>query len=380
MIREAAGECGRAQSKAQTEISAWQHGLILLLTCSVTAAQRHARSIVRSAARRMDVFKPCRKVSFEMKTQIGIEGVTRQSTRRFSFRTLVLVGVWVVLISMYLMFVTVAAGIKANTSFIDTLIFGGAILCAGYDRSRIPHVVAVAIPLFGLFEWLRAPALSAAFLTLGLGGVIILAFHAVSGSQIAKQNFQITVVLPLFVLLANFVNGRIVHFTPHLLDAALLRADCGVSMAVYRWTLARPFRMATAYILYGSLPLAASSVLACTTGRARSQLLRALCFAALLAVPCYVLVPAVGPAHIGQPLAYRNCMPSLHVTWAALLWLNARPVWLRRAAFGFMLIIAFTTLATGEHYVLDLVAAVPFTWIVQRLSEPTARLRPEMCE
>ncbi len=307
-----------------------------------------------------------------MNAQVEAESVARQSSRRVSFRTLALAGVWAPLIAMYAMFVGVAATIRGNTSyicFLDSLTFSGAVLCAGYDRLRIGRVVLVATPLFVFFELLRVPALSAAFLTLGLGGVIVLAFYAVSGSQLARQNFQIAVGLPMFVLLANFVNGKVAYITPHILDAALLKTDGGMSLALYHWALASPSRLATVNILYGSLPLEAAIVLACTTGSGRSQLLRALCFAALLAVPCYVLVPAVGQAHVAQPLAFRNCMPSLHMTWATLLWLNSRQPWLRRGTFCFMFIIAFTTIATGEHYVLDLVAALPFAWMVQRLSE-----------
>ncbi len=373
---------GTQRLKVQTELSAWQRGLIFLLNCS-TAAARVSNAIFRTWFQALNGYSqtlPYCKVGIGMNTQIRFESATRQSTRRFSFRILALVGIWLILVSIYAMFVIAVATAKVSNAFIDAAIFSGAILCASLDRSRIAQVVAVSIPLFGLAEWLRVPALSAALLMLGCGGVIILAYYAASGNQVAEQNFQIAVLLPLFVVLTNTVNDKIAHLTPHLFDAALLRADCGISAAIRHWTLARPLRLAITNVLYGALPLAASGVIAYTTGRDRSQLLRALCFAALLAVPCYLLLPAVGPAYIGQPLAPRNCMPSLHVTWAALLWLNAQPVWLRRAAFCFMLITAFTTLATGEHYVLDLVAAVPFTWIVQQLSEATIRLHSAVRE
>lgn len=101
-----------------------------------------------------------------------------------------------------------------------------------------------------------------------------------------------------------------------------------------------------------------------------------MCFAAVLAVPCYLLVPAAGPAYAGQANALRNCMPSLHLTWAALLWIDARKAGLRRGLLIFMGMTAIATLATGEHYVLDLIAAVPFTWAVHRLSALAVRLAP----
>jgi len=67
------------------------------------------------------------------------------------------------------------------------------------------------------------------------------------------------------------------------------------------------------------------------------------------------LMPAVGPVHIGQPFAVRNCNASLHLTWAALLWLNARLFWLRWFLFGFMLVTALAT--------LEQVSTMYLTWL-----------------
>jgi hypothetical protein len=49
-----------------------------------------------------------------------------------------------------------------------------------------------------------------------------------------QQNLRIALALPLFVVLSAFVNDQITHFTPRLYDAALLRADFGVSAAIRR--------------------------------------------------------------------------------------------------------------------------------------------------
>ena len=63
-----------------------------------------------------------------------------------------------------------------------------------------------------------------------------------------------------------------------------------------------------------------------------------------------------------QPVP-RNAMPSMHVGWALLMWLNACLIgnrWLR-AAFALLLgLNVLATLALGYHYMIDLVVAVPF--------------------
>jgi len=63
----------------------------------------------------------------------------------------------------------------------------------------------------------------------------------------------------------------------------------------------------------------------------------------------------------------RNGVPSLHLTWALMIWLNTRglPRWARAAALALVLATAFDTLATGEHYLFDLVVALPFTLSMQ---------------
>lgn len=201
----------------------------------------------------------------------------------------------------------------------------------------------------------------------------MLTYHAARGSQPDLHNVRIAAAIPMFVILGAAVNSGIAHLTPHLYDSVLLRLDFGVSSTLYHWALEHPSRFILVDNIYCALPLEAAIVIAYTTRQARTHLLWAVCLAALLVIPCYFLMPAVGAAHIHQPFAPRNCMPSLHFTWAALLWLNTQPVWLRRCAFGFMLLTAFATLASGEHYVLDLAAAVPYTWMVQELSKPVVR-------
>ena len=70
------------------------------------------------------------------------------------------------------------------------------------------------------------------------------------------------------------------------------------------------------------------------------------------------------------PPSVRNGVPSMHFGWAFALWLAStwlRPFWIRA---GFAILLAlniFATLATGEHYLLDLIVAIPFVLAVYAL-------------
>jgi predicted membrane-bound spermidine synthase len=94
----------------------------------------------------------------------------------------------------------------------------------------------------------------------------------------------------------------------------------------------------------------------------------------------YHLLPAAGPRYLFGALfpnglppveavpatptivtpSPRNAMPSLHTGWAIILWAYARLFgsrWIERACIALTLA---ATLAKGEHYLIDLVVAMPF--------------------
>lgn len=112
---------------------------------------------------------------------------------------------------------------------------------------------------------------------------------------------------------------------------------------------------------------------------------------AFCAVPLYAIIPAIAPrfffglaafpAHMPAaaslaahfvlaPVATpRNTMPSMHFTWALLIWLALRdsPWWQRPLATGFIGLTILATLGFGEHYLVDLVSAFPFVLLVRAL-------------
>lgn len=63
----------------------------------------------------------------------------------------------------------------------------------------------------------------------------------------------------------------------------------------------------------------------------------------------------------------RNGVPSLHMAWALMIWLNTRslPRAARITAGALVISTAFDTLATGEHYLFDLIVTLPFTLCMQ---------------
>ena len=77
---------------------------------------------------------------------------------------------------------------------------------------------------------------------------------------------------------------------------------------------------------------------------------------------------------LSVPDTVRNCMPSLHTTWALLLWWHSRTLGRgARSVTAFCLI--FTMLAAlgyGENYLFDLVVAFPFALAVHAASTPSA--------
>jgi hypothetical protein len=108
---------------------------------------------------------------------------------------------------------------------------------------------------------------------------------------------------------------------------------------------------------------------------------RAVLLAGCLCFVFYGLFPAVGPGHFDWsrqvPMSSPdNCMPSMHLTWAFLIAINARSVRLRLWLWVYAALTAVATLALREHYLVDLIAAVPYTLAVQWAARRWERYLP----
>lgn len=105
---------------------------------------------------------------------------------------------------------------------------------------------------------------------------------------------------------------------------------------------------------------------------------RTILLSGLLAYPIYAVFPVAGPRYafpsfpFGAPahlapqvvhlLAVPNGVPSVHMTLAILILWFSRP-WALGRVFGvlFLLLTMAATLGSGEHYLLDLLVAVPYS-------------------
>ena len=155
------------------------------------------------------------------------------------------------------------------------------------------------------------------------------------------------------------------RLTPHTIDAFLSSIDFGIGLQAYDWTLAHPAWHQVLVWSYVEIGLV-GAIAICISPR-RRELFAACAIGALTAPIFYVLFPAVGPALPAS--AGRNCIPSMHTAWALMFWHYSS----RETApffFVFLLLTLAATLGLGEHYLIDLVAALPFTaavcWLASR--------------
>ncbi len=205
-----------------------------------------------------------------------------------------------------------------------------------------------------------------------VAGCLCLAAAAIVKPSARRELCVFGLLLPLSLFAIHLEEHLVVEITTRTIDSSLLRLGHGVSVAIYHWVSARPIWHRVLAVIYGYLPLAIALVL--IVARRRSECMAAVVMAGLFAPVFYVLFPAVGPAWVNVPDAPRNCIPSLHMAWALILVVYS-PARARALAILFALLTAFSTLGMGEHYIIDLVAAVPYTYAVCFAAKKAANAR-----
>jgi hypothetical protein len=142
-------------------------------------------------------------------------------------------------------------------------------------------------------------------------------------------------------------------------------------------------------LVYDALPLAIACGYVASSRVSAARLAKSLVLAGVIGRFLHFLIPAAGPkwalsglfpavvptitADWMRPFegkAVFNCVPSLHLAWALLIFLQ-----LRRSKSTIAMVIsavfltctAISTLALGEHYLFDLIIALPFTLTVEAL-------------
>jgi membrane-associated phospholipid phosphatase len=210
------------------------------------------------------------------------------------------------------------------------------------------------------------------YFLLWAGPVIILAALPLRKEPGKRWQDAVTVIgFTVYLLISFEVLLVLVHCTPHTLDVAFLRADraLGFDAFAFGGAIGR-HRLVTKGLTISYLLLSAAIGLAWVAEQ-NLTLRRAMLLAGCGSFFFYAAFPAVGPGHFDwralapQALCPRNCMPSMHVTWALLLAINARSRRLAAALWVYAAIMTVSTVALGEHYFIDLIAAVPYTVAAQ---------------
>ena len=228
---------------------------------------------------------------------------------------------------------------------------------------------------------------------LGIGSGLMLAWLSwrgrgtVTGRAFAAS-LKLGLLLPLSVAISWSWLEAISLARPNTFDGVLYRfedslgfqASATAAVLFQRW----PPLSVAAELIYAALPLFAAIEygLQCRQDKSPATILKVFLLIALAGFAIYFLYPAIGPKYLlgdlfparmpdvaqmamamaPAPRAYRNAMPSLHMAWAMALWFGAREL-SPLARSGFALVALGTALATlglGEHYLIDLVVALPF--------------------
>ena len=273
--------------------------------------------------------------------------------------------------------------------------------------SEIAADFGAAAIFFGLYRWAYGMPHSpnGPFFTaltygglLGFGSLAVLAIQAqrTKGEERERRRNTLTagLIAPVAMILIGYPLQISAMMHPKTYDSLLYSFDLSLgfnpSYLVGRaFARSAPLRIVSA-IVYDTLPLAVSffyPALMVQRKRFRVNVILLFSGALLIGSLLYNLCPATGPRYAftgtfpdhapargefpvgAQVVAHapRNAMPSLHVGLALLIFWNAY-VWGRKGrilAAVYLLFTFLATLGTGEHYLIDLVVAVPFSLAMQ---------------
>jgi PAP2 superfamily protein len=208
------------------------------------------------------------------------------------------------------------------------------------------------------------------------GGLVLLLIAPLfRRDRVRRWNDLFTAVLFfLFTVLAGFLGMHYIRWFPRTIDPLLLQIDYALHFDTLRasqWLLTRGYLSFFLINCYNGL----SIMVAVAWLAEQNAATRWSCIiGGLLCFPIYAAFPAVGPRHydwvarVAAP-TMRDCVPSMHLTWAILIALNAKARSLRIALWTYVGLIAVGTITVGEHYLIDLLVAVPYAFAVQALTK-----------
>lgn len=258
-------------------------------------------------------------------------------------------------------------------------------------------VVFTAAQYFLDIRWLgyafRWPVL---FSFAGTAGLLVLALRAIWAAGGERRTAYLTLIPAFLFVASEWTASYFLEWgekaRPTTLDLYLYSFDASLhvqpAFVVGQWFARLHVFAVCSMMIYLALPVAIGLVFAGCVVRDRVQAMPSV-VAFLITGPVgacfYAMFPALGPVHVFRggfpwnPLAYeqaknlllepiavagpRNAIPSLHAAWIFLVFWYARRLSLmeRIGAGIFVFFTLCATLGTGEHYLVDLVVAVPFT-------------------
>ena len=225
----------------------------------------------------------------------------------------------------------------------------------------------------------------------GLAAIFFLAIGSIreqtNKRTLARQGLLAVFGMWVSVLASRLLMLRISDSLPMTFDRQLYAFDAGfggqLSFAAGRLFSRLPLLHAVCFLIYCALPFAVLFLFANLreTARTRWLLLAHFTLIGIVGRFCYSAVPAMGPIYqfpaqfpwhapavasltmerVHLPPGARNAMPSLHVAWVLMLswWTYRQRRWVRVAAGLFLFLTLLATLGLGEHYLIDLIVAVP---------------------
>jgi hypothetical protein len=231
---------------------------------------------------------------------------------------------------------------------------------------------------------------------LGLGSLAVMSFDMVwLENRACMLPLRHALVLPVFSLVAGMAmglfNGRpqpTYDLFLYAFDAALGVSPSQAAASIYR---AAPWVATIANTVYASLLIFPPLYHAWAWHRGirrRVNLMYAFAIAGVCGFVLYQLCPAEGPlycfgakfpgqlpplrevhAHPYPSPGAHNAIPSMHMSWALLVWWSAWELGFPAIviASAFVGFTALATLGSGEHYLIDLIVAVPFVTAVNGL-------------
>lgn len=255
------------------------------------------------------------------------------------------------------------------------------------------------------YNWASSVACASFF---GLASLTVLAAQTVRRrGEEQKRTLDTLIAGSVFAYSALFI-AYILNLTtrlhPRTFDLYLYAADSGFGVplcaGIGRFVGARPWLVWWSSLVYESLPLVVSVLYAYQRSGQRRlpvRVLPAFLGGGAAAYLLYNVLPAAGPryafgaafpehlpsaAQTGLHLVQlgdvaRNAVPSMHFACALLIFWTCRPLGriVRALAALFLVFTVLATIGFGEHYVVDLVAAVPYALALAAICAPSKTAR-----